>query len=169
MVHLPRLHPSQPLQDPKRYPYILHLNLSLLECPFCSHTMNSMKYRFPVLLFEVAIVCTHTHSLVYSPRPRFTYVADCSAPMFAFLPLHQQSLYILDLGVGWLTWAVRLLQVVSAWWGNRIKALQREAGLSKKHVSGMAVLEAVPGAAGYWWPTEAAYRHLGSGGQGYVC
>ena len=60
------------------------------------------------------------------------------------------------------------MQLASVWWSSRIKALQREAGLTKKEVSGMVLLEAVPAAAGYWWPADPAFRKIGSGGQGSV-
>ena len=99
----------------------------------------------------------HT-ALPYSPRPSCTHVCFSSC----------QTAKAVQLG-SYADLALRPLQLASAWWGNRIKALQRAAGLSKKQVNGLTVLEAVPGAVGYWWPVEAAHRLLGSGGQGFVC
>ena len=61
-----------------------------------------------------------------------------------------------------------LLQLASAWWSSRVKALQRDSGLVKKQVNGMAVLEAVPQAPAYLWPADPALRKIGSGGQGSV-
>ena len=61
-----------------------------------------------------------------------------------------------------------LVQLASPWWSSRVKALQRESGLAKKQVNGMAVLEAVPHAPAYWWPADPAFRKIGSGGQGSV-
>ena len=49
-----------------------------------------------------------------------------------------------------------------------MKSLQRDSGLIKKQVSGMAVMEAVPDMPGYWWPADPALRKIGSGGQGSV-
>ena len=49
-----------------------------------------------------------------------------------------------------------------------MKALQRDSGLVKKQVNGMAVLEAAPQAPAYLWPADPALRKIGSGGQGSV-
>lgn len=61
-----------------------------------------------------------------------------------------------------------LVQLASAWWSNRVKSLQRDSGLMKRQVTGMAVLEAVPEMPDYWWPADPALRQVGSGGQGIV-
>ena len=61
-----------------------------------------------------------------------------------------------------------VLQVASAWWGGHMKALQRQGGLGKQALTGMASLQAVLGAPGFFWPAQADFRRIGSGGQGTV-